>query len=165
MSQILFQGHPIQLSGQFIEVGSSAPEFTLTAKDLSPLTLSSLKGKKVVLNVFPSIDTPVCAQSVRAFNQQAATFENTEVLCISADLPFAVSRFCELEGLERVQSASTFRSPEFGQDYGLTIAEGPLAGLMARAVIILNEEGKVIYTQLVAEVTEEPNYEAAIAAL
>ncbi len=165
MSSVTLQGNKFELLGQFIQVGQSAPAFSLTAKDLSALTLADFKGKKLVLNIFPSIDTAVCAQSVRTFNQKAASLENTEVLCVSADLPFAANRFCELEGINGVQSASTFRSPEFGELYGVTLAEGPLRGLMARAVIGLDEEGTVIYCQLVPEIADEPDYEAALMAM
>ena len=165
MSSVTLQGNKFELLGQFVQVGQSAPDFSLTAKDLSEITLADFKGKKVVLNVFPSIDTAVCAQSVRIFNQNAAALENTEVLCVSADLPFAASRFCELEGINGVQSASTFRSPEFGELYGLTLSEGPLRGLTARAVIGLDEDGQVIYCQLVPEIKDEPDYDAALAAM
>ncbi|MDC5804319.1 thiol peroxidase [Vibrio europaeus] len=165
MSQVTFQGAAVPVSGSFPAKGSQATALSLTAGDLSELTLDSLKGKKVILNIFPSIDTPVCAQSVRAFNEKAASKDNTVVLCVSADLPFAAARFCELEGIEGVQHASTFRSPEFAQDYGVAISEGALAGLTARAVVCVNEEGLVTHSELVAEITEEPNYDAALASL
>jgi len=129
MSQVTFQGNPVAIAGSFPQAGTQAPVFSLTAGNLSELTQASLAGKKVVLNIFPSIDTPVCAQSVRAFNQKAAEKEGVEVVCISADLPFAAGRFCEVEGIEGVQHASTFRSPEFAQAYGVAIEEGALAGL------------------------------------
>ncbi|KXF80390.1 thiol peroxidase [Enterovibrio coralii] len=165
MSEILFQGNPIPLAGNLPEVGAAAPEFTLTAADLTDLTLESLRGNKVVLNIFPSIDTPTCASSVRAFNEKAGSMGNTKVVCVSADLPFAVSRFCELEGLSNVQHASTMRSPEFMKDYGVAIAAGPLLGLSARAVVVLNEGGVVKHVELVNELSDEPNYDAALAAL
>ncbi|OIQ24949.1 thiol peroxidase [uncultured Vibrio sp.] len=165
MSQVTFKGNPVKINGSIPQVGNQAPEFSLTAGDLSALTLSSLKGKKVVLNIFPSIDTPTCAQSVRTFNEKAAQKENTLVVCISADLPFAAGRFCELEGIEGVQHASTFRSPEFPSSYGVEIPEGPLSGLTTRAVVCVNEEGVVTHSELVAEIAEEPNYESALAVL
>ncbi|CEO41599.1 thiol peroxidase [Photobacterium kishitanii] len=159
------EGKKVSISGSFPQSGQQAPEFTLCAADLSDLTLSSLKGKKVVLNIFPSVDTPTCAMSVRAFNKAAADVTNTVVVCISADLPFATSRFCAAEGIENVKTASFFRAPEFTQDYGVNINAGPLKGLAARAVIVINEDGQVIYSELVAEIKDEPNYEAAITAL
>ncbi|EOD77437.1 thiol peroxidase [Grimontia sp. AD028] len=165
MSQILFQGQPIPLNGSLPQAGSEAPSFVLTAGDLSDLTLDTFRGNKVVLNIFPSIDTPTCANSVRKFNEKAASLGNTKVVCISADLPFAASRFCELEGLENVQHASTFRSPSFIEDYGLAIAEGPLRGLSARAVVVLNEGGVVKHVELVNELADEPDYDSALAAL
>ncbi|MEZ9232834.1 thiol peroxidase [Vibrio amylolyticus] len=165
MSQVTFKGNPVKINGSIPQVGKQAPEFSLTTGDLSELTLSSLKGKKVVLNIFPSIDTPTCAQSVRTFNAKAAEKENAVVVCISADLPFAAGRFCEVEGIEGVQHASTFRSPAFSASYGVEIAEGPLASLTTRAVVVVNEEGQVTHSELVAEIAEEPNYDAALAAL
>lgn len=159
------EGKKLSVSGSFPLPGQQAPEFTLCAADLSDLTLSSLKGKKVVLNIFPSVDTPTCAMSVRTFNKMAADIDNTVVVCISADLPFAASRFCAAEGLENVITASFFRAPEFTQDYGVNINIGPLKGLAARAVIILNEDSQVTYSELVAEIKDEPNYEAAMTAL
>ncbi|MDD1783842.1 thiol peroxidase [Enterovibrio sp. ZSDZ35] len=165
MSETFFQGNAIPLSGTLPSVGSSAPDFTLAAADLSDLTLASLRGNKVVLNIFPSIDTPTCASSVRAFNEKAGSMNNTKVVCISADLPFAASRFCELEGLKNVQHASTLRSPDFMKDYGVAIAAGPMVGLSARAVVVLNEGGVVKHVELVKELGDEPNYDAALAAL
>ena len=162
---VTIEGKKLSVLGQFPQVGQQAPEFTLCGADLSDLTLSSFKGKKVVLNIFPSVDTPVCAMSVRAFNQMAADIDNTVVLCISADLPFAASRFCAAEGIENVKTASFFREPQFTQAYGVNINEGPLKGLAARAVIILNEDGQVTYSERVAEIKHEPNYEAAMMAL
>ena len=145
--------------------GAVAPAFTLVKTDLSEVTLDTYKGKKVVLNIFPSIDTPVCANSVRQFNKTAGEMSNAVVLCISADLPFAHSRFCETDGLKNVESMSVFRSPAFGKDYGVTITTGPIAGLLSRAIVVLGADGKVVYTEQVPEITQEPNYDAALAAL
>lgn len=165
MTQVTFQGNAINLAGTFPQPGIQAPEFTLCGADLSAVTLGSLKGKKVVLNIFPSIETPVCALSVKAFNEKAANLKNTVVICISADLPFATTRFCAADGIKNVTTASFFRAPEFTEAYGVKLAEGALEGLATRAVIILNEEGLITYSELVSEITEEPNYDAAIAAI
>ncbi|WP_282175129.1 thiol peroxidase [Vibrio diabolicus] len=165
MTQVTFQGTPVNLSGQFPKLGTPAPEFTLCAGDLSDITLASLKGKKVLLNIFPSIDTPVCAASVRAFHEKAAGLENVIILCISTDLPFATSRFCAAEGIDGVQLASFFRNTEFAEAYGVAIGEGPLRGLAARATLVIDEAGIVTHAQLLEEITNEPNYDAAIAAL
>ena len=165
MAQVTFQGAPVNTVGDLPAVGQAASDFTLTTTDLSDVSLSDYKGKKLVFNIFPSIDTPVCAASVRRFNDEASTLDNTEVLCISRDLPFALGRFCGAEGLENVISASELRSHEFGNDYGVRITDSALAGLFARAIIIIDEEGKVAYTQLVPEIAEEPDYQSAIAAL
>ena len=165
MTQITLQGTPVQTVGRLPETGSKAPSFSLTATDLRPVSLDDYQCRTIVLNIFPSIDTQVCAASVRRFNAEASRLENTVVLCISADLPFAHQRFCEAEGLDRVIPLSVFRSPEFGRDYGLTLADGPFAGLLSRAVIVINPDGVVCYTQQVAELTEEPDYEAALKAI
>ncbi|MGF1716673.1 thiol peroxidase [Photobacterium chitinilyticum] len=165
MNQVTFQGTPVNLSGHFPKSGIPAPDFTLCASDLSDTTLASLKGKRVLLNIFPSIDTPVCAASVRAFHEKAAGLANVVVLCISADLPFATGRFCAAEGIDGVQSASFFRNTEFAQAYGVAIHEGPLRGLAARATLVIDEAGVVTHAQLVEEITDEPDYAAAIAAL
>jgi thiol peroxidase len=165
MAQVTFQGTPVNTIGDLPAVGQTAPDFTLTKTDLSDISLGDYKGKKLVLNIFPSVDTPVCAASVRRFNDEAGKLENTEVLCISRDLPFALGRFCGAEGLESVTPASEMRSGHFGKDYGVRIIDSALAGLFARAIIILDEESKVVYTQLVPEIAEEPDYEAALAAL
>ena len=165
MAQITLQGNPINTIGNLPELGSKAPEFTLVANDLSAKSLSDYKGKKIVLNIFPSLDTGTCAASVRRFNTEASKLENTVVLCISKDLPFAQARFCGAEGLEDVHNLSDFRTGEFGKDYGVEIIDGPLAGLESRAVVVLNEEGNVVYTQQVPEIVDEPDYEAALAAL
>lgn len=158
-------GNPIQIAGALPAIGSTAPAFKLVAKDLSDTTLENFAGKRKVLNIFPSIDTPTCATSVRQFNTQAAQLNNTVVLCISADLPFAQSRFCGSEGLDNVQTLSTMRGREFMQDYGVTIESGPIAGLTARAVIVLDENNRVLHSELVSEIKNEPNYDAALAAL
>lgn len=165
MAQVTFKGNPVKTAGAVPATGAKAPAFTLAGKDLSDVKLADFAGKKVVLNIFPSIDTPVCAMSVRRFNAEAASLGDTVVLCISADLPFAHGRFCSVEGLEKVVPCSVFRSPEFGKDYGVVIAEGPLRGLLSRAVVIVDGAGQVVYTEHVAEITNEPDYEAALRAL
>jgi len=165
MAQVNFKGNPVMTKGDLPEVGNPAPGFKLTAGDLSDVFLADFAGQKVVLNLFPSIDTPVCAASVRKFNQEAAALDGTKVLCISADLPFAAGRFCAAEGLENVITLSTFRSPEFGGDYGVGIEGGALGGLLARAVVVLSSSHTVLYTELVDEITEEPNYDMALKAL
>ncbi|WP_341660017.1 thiol peroxidase [Vibrio sp.] len=162
MSLVKFQGEPVDVSGLFPQTGSSAPEFCLTGGDLSDLTLSSFAGKNVVLNIFPSVDTPVCATSVRQFNQQASRLPDMVVVCVSADLPFAVSRFCQIEGIEGVQHASTFRSPDFAKAYGVDLSSGALRGLTARAVVCIDKNRNIVHSELVSEITHEPNYEAAI---
>jgi thiol peroxidase len=164
MAQTALGGNPVNTTGDLPQVGAPAPDFTLTGGDLSDVTKESLAGKKVVLNIFPSIDTPTCATSVRTFNARAAELENTEVVCVAADLPFAMGRFCGAEGLENVSVASTFRS-DFGDAFGVKLADGKLAGLMARAVVVLDESGTVIHSQLVPEIAQEPDYDAAIASL
>jgi thiol peroxidase len=164
MSVVTLGGTPITVSGQFPAVGSTAPEFTLVAKDLSDVSLSSFKKRKV-LNIFPSVDTEVCAKSVRQFNQAASKIGNTVVLCISADLPFALGRFCGAEGLQDVVTLSTMRGREFLTAYGVNLTSGPLAGLAARAVIVLDTDNKVLHAELVSEIKNEPNYEAALSSL
>jgi thiol peroxidase len=165
MAQITLRGNPIHTAGDLPRVGSQAPAFSLTRTDLSAATQADFKGQRLVLNIFPSIDTPTCATSVRKFNAQASQMPNTVVLCVSADLPFAAGRFCSTEGLDKVVPASTFRSPEFGPAYGVTITDGPLRGLLARSVVVLDEGGKVLHTELVGEIAQEPNYEAALKVL
>ena len=165
MANITLKGNTITTVGELPAKGSAAPDFTLVATDLSEKSLADYKGKTVVLNVFPSIDTPVCAASVRKFNEAAGQKANTVVLCISADLPFAHKRFCELDGLANVSPLSVFRAPAFGADYGLTVNSGPLAGLLSRAVIVVGPDGKVSYTEQVPEIAQEPDYEAALAAI
>ncbi|MCK9450949.1 MAG: thiol peroxidase [Bacteroidales bacterium] len=164
MATITLKGNKIHTSGELPKVSSQAPDFKLVKTDLSELDKVSLKGKKVVLNIFPSLDTDVCAASVRRFNKEASELDNTVVVCVSKDLPFAHARFCTTEGLDNVISASDFRTGKFGEDYGLTISDGPLAGLHSRAVVVFDEKGEVIYTEQVPEIVEEPNYEAALKA-
>jgi len=164
MTQITLGGNPIHTEEDLPAVGSSAPDFSLTAANLSSISKADLAGKRVVLNIFPSVDTPVCATSVRKFNEAASSLDNTVVLCVSADLPFAQSRFCGAEGLSNVQTGSTFRDG-FGTAYGVEIAEGAFSGLLARAVVVLNESGTVVHSQMVAEIAQEPDYDAAIASL
>lgn len=165
MSQVTLKGNPVQVDGHLPAVGNKAPAFSLVAKDLSDTTLASLDGKRKVLNIFPSIDTPTCATSVRRFNEKASQLDNTVVLCISADLPFAQARFCGAEGLNNVVTLSTLRGHDFLRNYGVAIASGPLAGLAARAVVVLDEHDKVLHTELVGEIANEPNYDAALKAL
>jgi thioredoxin-dependent peroxiredoxin len=165
MATVTLKGNAIQTIGNLPEVGSLAPEFTLVKNDLSDVTLSSYKGKNVVLNIFPSLDTAVCAASVRRFNKEVANLPNTSVVCISKDLPFAHTRFCTTEGIENVVSASEFRSNNFGKAYGVMLTDGPLQGLLARAVVVLDESGKVVYNELVPEITQEPDYEKAMQSL
>lgn len=165
MAQITFKGNPIQTNGNLPAIGSKAPNFTLTATDLSSKSLSDFSGKYIVLNIFPSVDTGVCAQSVRTFNQQLSTLSNTVVLCISKDLPFAMNRFCGAEGLNNVISLSDFKNNDFVEAYGVKMIEGPLAGLLSRAVVVINPSGEVIYTEQVPEITQEPSYEKAVAVI
>ena len=162
---VYFQGVAVRTGGKMPVVGDMAPDFTAVAGDLSEVTLSAYRGKKVVLNIFPSLDTAVCATSVRQFNVRAAGMENVQVLAVSMDLPFAQGRFCSTEGITHVTPLSLFRSADFALHYGLLMADGPLAGLTARAVIVIDEEGKIVYTQLVREITDEPDYDTALSAL
>jgi thiol peroxidase len=162
MAKITFKGKPVDTFGELPEINSKALELILTKTDLSDVTLKDFAGKRIILNIFPSIDTPVCASSVRRFNEQASKLENTVVLCISADLPFAHSRFCEAEGLKDVIPLSVFRSKNFGKDYGIEIMNGPLAGLLSRAIVIVDETEKVIYTEQVPEIADEPDYDKAL---
>lgn len=164
MATTAFKGNPVQTVGNLPGVGAVAPTFDLVGTDLSPVTSASLQGKRIVLNIFPSIDTGVCATSVRRFNELAAGLDNTVVVCASMDLPFALGRFCGAEGIENVVAASGFRS-SFGADYGVTMVDGPLAGLLARSVVVINADGTVAHEELVSEITQEPDYDAAIAAL
>jgi len=165
LATITLKGNKIQTVGSIPAVGSEAPFFCLVKTDLSEAGPADFAGKRMVLNIFPSLDTAVCAASVRRFNKEAASFDNTVVLCISADLPFAHKRFCEVEGLEDVVSLSVFRSPAFGNDYGVTIADGPLQGLLSRAVVIVDTDGRITYSEQVPEIVEEPDYDAVLAAL
>ncbi|HET7593013.1 MAG TPA: thiol peroxidase [Rhodanobacteraceae bacterium] len=165
MSSVNFKGNPVHVDGQFPKVGDKAPAFRLVAGDLSEKTLRDFAGKRKVLNIFPSIDTGVCAASVRHFNKDAAGLRNAVVLCISADLPFAQARFCGAEGIENVVMLSMMRGREFLKDYGVAMTDGPLAGLAARAVVVLDENDKVIHAQLVDEIGHEPDYDSALKAL
>lgn len=164
MAEITFKGNPVQSVGNLPSVGDSAPDFELVSDKLAPVKLSDYAGHKLVLNIFPSIDTGTCAMSVRTFNEKAAALDGTKVLCVSKDLPFALGRFCGAEGIDNVDVASAFRS-SFGEDYGVTFVDGPLEGLLSRSVVVLDEEGKVVYTEQVAETGNEPDYDAALAAL
>ncbi|MGE2737610.1 thiol peroxidase [Mycolicibacterium vaccae] len=163
MAQITLRGNPINTVGELPAVGSAAPGFSLTGTDLGTVSADQFSGKPVVLNIFPSVDTPVCATSVRTFNERAAG-DGVAVLCVSKDLPFAQKRFCGTEGIENVTTASAFRD-SFGEDYGVTITDGPMAGLLARAVVVVGADGNVTYTELVPEIGQEPDYDAALAAL
>lgn len=164
MATVTLKGNPLETVGNLPAAGSKAPAFTLVKQDLSEVSLKDFQGKKLVLNIFPSIDTPTCALSVRTFNQQASELENAQVLCVSMDLPFALGRFCGAEGISKVGVASGFRS-SFGLDYGLAFANGPLKGLYSRSIVVIDENGKVVYTEQVKETAQEPNYEAALKAL
>lgn len=163
--QVTLQGNVVALAGNFPAVGQKAADFSLVGKDLNDVSLANFAGKRKVLNIFPSVDTGVCAASVRQFNKVANELNNTVVLCISADLPFAQARFCGAEGLDNVVTLSTMRGAEFKENYGVAIVSGPLAGLTSRAVVVLDENNTVIYTQLVDEITTEPNYDDALKAL
>jgi thiol peroxidase len=165
MSKITLKGTEFNTNGTLPEIGSKAKDFNLVAADLSIKTLADFKGSKIVLNIFPSLDTPTCAASVRHFNKAAGELENTKVLCISRDLPFAQARFCGAEGLDNVITLSDFQRGTFGQEYGLEIVDGPLAFLHSRVVIVLDENGQVTYTQQVPEIVDEPNYEEVMSAL
>jgi thioredoxin-dependent peroxiredoxin len=165
MANITLGGNPIHTSGELPTVGSKSPNFSLVQNDLSKVTLADYAGSKLVLNIFPSIDTGTCATSVRMFNQKASTLENTKVLCISRDLPFAQKRFCGAEGLENVVNLSDFNTGSFGKDFGLEITDGPLGGLHSRVVIVLDENGIVKHVEQVGEIADEPNYESALKAL
>ena len=160
-----FKGTPVTLSGEFIRPGVLAPDFELVRTDLTPLRLSDLRGRRVVLNIFPSLDTGVCATSVRKFNKLAASLPDTVVVAVSKDLPFAHARFCTTEGIENVIPASDFRASGFDAAYGVGMADGPLRGLLARAVVVIDPAGRVVYSELVPEITEEPDYERAVAAV
>lgn len=165
MATITFKGNPIQTSGDLPKVGSKAIDFKLISADLSEKSLQDFESKNIVLNIFPSIDTGTCAASVRRFNQEAANLDNTVVLCISKDLPFAQSRFCGAEGIDNVVTLSEFRDQNFSNDYQLTIEEGPLKGLMSRVVVVIDKDKNIIHTEQIGEIADEPNYEAALASL
>jgi len=162
---VTFAGNNVKVEGNFPQVGMKAPSFSLVDKDLNDTSLENFSGKKKVLNIVPSLDTPVCAISTRKFNENASNLSNTVVLIISADLPFAMSRFCTTEGLDKVVILSTMRGADFKKNYGVAISDGPLAGLTARAVIVLDESDNVVHAELVPEIKDEPNYDAALAAL
>ncbi|MGB5604635.1 MAG: thiol peroxidase [Gammaproteobacteria bacterium] len=165
MTTITLDGKEIHTVGDLPAVGSTAPAFTLTNAELGDSSLADYAGKKIVLNIFPSIDTGVCAESTRRFNTAAGSLDNTVVLCISADLPFALSRFCGAENLDNVITLSTFRNSEFGDDYGVRITDSPIAGLMSRAVIVIDENGAIVHTEQVPEIAQEPDYDAALTKL
>ncbi|WP_027125055.1 thiol peroxidase [Gelidibacter mesophilus] len=165
MATITFKGSPVSTYGELPKKGTDAPNFRLTATDLSSKSLHDFLGHNVVMNIFPSVDTGVCAQSVRTFNEKASQLDNTKVLCISKDLPFAFSRFCAAEGLDNVESLSDFRDGNFGKSYGLTLVDGPLEALHSRCVVVLNDKAEVIYTEQVSEIGDEPNYDAALKSL
>ncbi|WP_243287009.1 MULTISPECIES: thiol peroxidase [Geothrix] len=165
MAKVTLKGNPFNTAGDLPKVGSAAPAFTLVRTDLSEVSNKDLAGQRVVLNVFPSLDTPTCAASVRKFNARANEKPNTTILCVSADLPFAQKRFCGAEGLDNVVPASVFRAPDFGKAYGVTLTDGPMKGLLARAVVVVDGSGKVIHTELVPEIAQEPDYNAALAVL
>ncbi|MFK7917437.1 MAG: thiol peroxidase [Ilumatobacter sp.] len=164
MAEVTLGGNPVNTSGDLPQVGSSAPAFTLTGSDLGDVSASGFEGKNLVLNIFPSVDTPTCATSVRTFNERAAGLDDTAVICVSADLPFAQGRFCGAEGIENVSTASTFRS-SFGDDYGVNLVDGPLAGVLARAVVVIGADGNVKHTELVSEIAHEPDYDAALGSI
>lgn len=165
MAKITFKGSPFNTAGSLPKVGSAAPDFQVVKTDITPMSLSDFKGKKVVLNIFPSLDTAVCAASVRRFNVEASKLNNTAVLCISKDLPFAQKRFCAAEGLDNVIPGSEYRDSNFSDAYGVRIVDGPLEGLFSRAIVIVNEKGMVAYTEQVPEIAQEPDYDKALAAL
>ena len=164
MATVTLRGNPLHTNGDLPAVGSKAPEFKAVAKDLSDVSLATYAGKRKVLNIFPSIDTPTCATSVRQFNKRASELDNAVVLCVSADLPFAQARFCGAEGLSNVSTLSLMRG-RFAKDYGVQLTDGPLAGLTARAVVVIDENDKVVHTELISEIANEPDYEAALKAL
>lgn len=165
MANITLGGNPIETIGKLPAVGNKAPDFKLTATDLSAKSKSDYKGNRLILNIFPSIDTGTCAQSVRTFNEKASALDNTKVLCISKDLPFALDRFCGAEGLDNVESLSDFKTGDFGKDYGITFKTGPLAPLLSRCVVVVDKDGTILHTEQVAEIADEPNYESALASL
>ena len=165
MTTVTLRGNPVQVGGTLPATGAAAPAFKLVNKDLKDVSLNDYTGKKKILNIYPSIDTPVCATSTRKFNEKANGLKDTVVLCIAADLPFAMTRFCGAEGLNNVVTLSTFRSPGFMKEYGVALLDGPMAGLCARAIVVLDANNKVLHTEMVKEIATEPNYDAALKAL
>jgi thiol peroxidase len=165
MANVTLGGTPVETIGNLPEVGSKAPNFKLTATDLSDKTNADYKGSRLVLNIFPSIDTSTCAQSVRTFNEKASALENTKVLCISKDLPFAMSRFCGAEGIENVENLSDYKTGDFGKHYGLAFKTGPFETLLSRCIIVIGIDGTILHTEQVTEIADEPNYESALGAL
>ena len=165
MATVTLKGNPVEVAGNLPSKGDTAPAFSLAAADLSDVGLDAFSGKRKVLNIVPSLDTPTCATSTRKFNAEASSLDNTVVLVVSADLPFAAKRFCETEGLDNVKTLSSFRSPDFARNYGVALSTGPLSGLTARAVVVLDEANKVLHSELVGEIADEPDYAAALAAL
>lgn len=165
MATVTLRGNPVQVGSELPAKGSTAPDFKLVNPDLKDVTLGDFAGKRKVLNIYPSVDTPVCATSTRTFNEKASTLKDAVVICIAADLPFAFRRFCGAEGLGNVQTLSTMRSPDFMKAYGVRLESGPMAGLCARAIVVLDRDNKVLHTQLVPEIAQEPDYEAALKAL
>ncbi|MGM0432375.1 MAG: thiol peroxidase [Spirochaetota bacterium] len=165
MAKITFKGNPVTTNGELPKKGSTAPDFSLTTQELEEKSLKDYSGKKKILNIVPSLDTGVCAASAKTFEGRAHTLDNTVVITVSKDLPFAQQRFCQAEGIDNVVTLSAFRSPEFGKEYGVDMQDGPLRGLLARAVVVLDEDNRVIYTEQVPEIAQEPDYDAAVAAL
>jgi len=165
MAKVTLGGNPVETIGNLPNVGDKAPDFKLTATDLSDKTNADFKGERLVLNIFPSVDTGTCAQSVRTFNEKASQLENTKVLCISKDLPFAMQRFCGAEGLDNVISLSDYKTGNFGKDYGLAFSSGTFETLLSRCVVVIDADGKILHTEQVAEIADEPNYESALEAL
>lgn len=165
MAKTAFKGAEVNTSGDLPKIGEEAPDFLLVSPELKEVSLAHYHGQKVILNIYPSVDTGICAMSTVKFNQEAAKLENTRIVCVSKDLPFAFQRYCAAEGIENLDTLSFFRNADFAKSYGVELIEGPLKGLSARAVVILDENGKVIYTELVPDITQEPDYSAALSAL
>lgn len=165
MAKTALKGNEVNTIGNLPEVGSQAPDFLLVRSDLKEATLASYHGQRVILNIYPSVDTGICAMSTVKFNKEASNLENTRIVCVSKDLPFAFQRYCAAEGIDSLDTLSAYRDQNFGKDYGVEMIDGPLKGLNARAIVIVNEEGQVIYTEMVPEITTEPNYEKALAAI
>lgn len=165
MAKTALGGNEVNTSGNLPEIGSQAPDFTLTKNDLTDVTLAHYSGKKLIMNIFPSIDTGVCSASTRKFNEEASKISDARIVCVAMDLPFAFARFCEAEGITNLDTLTAFRSADFGKDYGVEITDTAFKGLLARAIVVLDEDGEVVYTELVPEIGQEPNYEQAIASL